>query len=708
MASLVPVDNDPFAAVPGGAIPEITVHPVSKTSLVPIDHDPFAQSMGSRFDTAFSPANDKPEMQTDVDVAAANKNPQGSFLDPALQGLTLGTADEIWGLIGGVQSALSGQSFGEGYQANTKGVRENLENYQKRHPYLSAVAEVAGSIPTALVPLGAAARGAGLFSKMGRGATAGAGYGAAYGAGAADDGVANRLSGAAVGASTGATLGAALPVAGAGARLLGKPVADAIVARMNPAGYAARKIVERLEPRGGVEQAANRIGAAAQQGQSMSLADVGGRGVQKLARTVANVPGAGGDRIATKANLSAMSQGDRLKRMVSDVFQAPEGAYQAAKTSVMDARSSAAAPHYARAYASPVPFTFDLEALLQTPAGRAGLSAAKKNSANRREPWAQWFANIADDGSIIDLKRVPDTRALDETKRVLDNMVEAAKRPADGSPFAKAKATPESIAIQSVRDDLVNFLDRENPAYAKARSVALDNIQADDALEFGRNALNTDSRVIAQKMGAPTGYGRDRVFNEGQRELARIGLADAIREKIDKAGLTHNGILKFFATREQAARLKPFFKTPEEYSRFRSQIFNEARKRKTVDAVRGNSTTASQLADMQEAGQMGETVSALRHVASGHPVTAAIQALTSGIRRVGGLTPKVADNIARMLVTSDPQTVRQILGTVRQIETKIANKQARQARVRSFLTELTAGQAGRALAPQPNAPAGAQ
>lgn len=475
-----------------------------------------------------------------------------------------------------------------------------------------------------------------------------------------------------------------------------KPFADAAFARINPAGTAVKKVAERITNSGQtIDQVANRIDRAAGEGQTLSVADTGGRGIQTLARTVANTPGKGADRIAAKANITAMAQGDRLKRFVSEAFEAPEGAYQAAKATVMDARSSAATPYYERAYATPVPYTFRLEEVLNTPAGRAGLAAAKRNSANRREPWAQWFANVADDGTIIDARRVPDMRALDEVQRVVGQMVEDAKKAADGSPFAKAKDTPASIAIRSVHRDLLNVMDaagetragRADGPFARARNVGLSNIQADEALEFGRNALNTDSRVIAQRMGSPAAYGRDRVFNEGQRELARIGVADAIRDKIDKAGMTHNALLKFFGTKEQVARVRPFFQTEQDFGRFRAQMFNEARKRKTIDFVRNNSTTARQLLDAQDAGQMADTVGVAAQAVTGGVVPAVMTLLQRGLRRIAGLTPAVADEMSKILMTTDPTKVRGIIGQLKLIEASKASRASKARQIQRMLAD---------------------
>lgn len=650
----------------------------------------------------------RPELQQALDAKALEAaNP--SWIGPLAQGLTLGFGDEMLGGIGGMITAARGQGFQKGYDALSGAVRRGTEAERQLHPIRSAALEIAGSLPAAAVPVGKVAQGASLLARVGQGAKAGALLGGVYGAGASEGGLGNRAAGAATGAVAGGVTGGAVPVAASAVRAVASPFVDAVAARVNPAGQAMRKVVQRVEGSGRtVDSIANRIARAQAQGQNLSVADAGGRGVQTLARTVANTPGPGADRIAAQTNISAMGQGERLKRMVNVAFNAPEGAYEMAKATVMDARSKAAAPFYKIAYNTPVPYTFDLEKLLQTPAGRAGLAAAKRNTANRREPWAQWFINVADDGSIIDARRVPDTRALDEVKRVLDNMVEATKRPADGSPFGKALNTPESIAIKSVRDDLLNFLKENNRPYAKALQVAGDNIRADLALEFGRNALSTDPRIIARRMGVATAYGRDTVFDEGERELARMGLAEAIRGKIDNAGLTHNALLKFFGNREQIARIRPFFKTPQEFSDFRSAIINEARKRKTLDFVRSNSTTARQLADLQEAGQMGEAINLGVDIAKRGPIDATISALARGVRRLGGLTPEVADNIAKILMTADPGKVRGIVGKIKLLEASRINSAERNARIRAVLTNLLAGQEGRTLAPRQSGPLAVQ
>ena len=687
-----------------------------------------AQSLQDRFATAFSDPSETtlsdlivpgrsrgpdPELQRALDAKATGKPPAG-FSDVVNNAVTFGLSKDAAALAHAgpreIASWFSGEpyNFGEEYGRAREGERARIDQYSAENPVSSGVANVIGAVGS-LGNAGVGAARAGLsagqrlWQGVKEGAKGGAVIGGLAGFGDAKGDIVDRGISAGEGAAFGAGLGAAIPVATTAVGAVAKPAIDAVRARINPGGAAARKVVDRMTANGrDIESAARRIESAGQLGVNLNLADVGPRQAKNLARTVANIPGPGGDRIAAKANITALSQGERVKRFIGEVFGSPGSGYQAAKATIMDARSNAAKPLYERAYATPVPFTFELEGLLNTPAGRAGLSAAKRNSANRREPWAQWFANVAGDGSIINAKRVPDTRALDEVKRVLDNMVEGAKRPADGSPFAKALATPESIAIQSVRDDLVNFLRNHNPAYRQALKVGGDNIRANEALEFGRNALKEDSRVIARKMGDPTAYGRDKVFDEGERELARVGLAEALRDKIDNAGFTQNTLSKFFGNREQIARLRPFFKSQDDFTRFRGQILVEARKRSTVDFIFKNSTTARQLADLQEAGQMGEGVQIAADVARGGVTSAILKTLHIGLRRFGGLTPQVADHISRLLMTSDPQAVRGILTEIRRIEASNLSAQAKRGQIRAILSRLAAGQVGGGLGSRPS------
>lgn len=160
-------------------------------------------------------ANAQPVMKRE------DQQTQSSVIDPLMQGLTFGWADELRGLAWGAGDALTGGDFGAGYERGVDNARTSLERERRLNPIGSTVAEFAGAIPTG-VGLGGqvVARGAGVGARMLSGAMIGAGQGAAYGAGAAHE---DRATGAALGLTTGGVLGAAAPVVGTMARRLVTP-----------------------------------------------------------------------------------------------------------------------------------------------------------------------------------------------------------------------------------------------------------------------------------------------------------------------------------------------------------------------------------------------------------------------------------------------------------------------------------------------------
>lgn len=645
--------------------------------------------------------------------AASGRNAVGranaGFQSGAAQGLTFGLWDEISsGLMTPIEmaaGAIRGDDAGKGIgQRVSDAYGRNLDwnrGQDRQASQEAPIANVAGNLFGGGAVAGGAAKGglsllgktagASLPVRMGAGALEGAAYGGLYGAGMAEGGLGDRAAGAAQGATLGGLTGGFIPAAATAARGVTKPIADAVSARLNPSGYATRKVAERMGA-GGMDmgQAANKMARAARGGQSMSLMDVGPEPVRDLARTANNIPGPARNSLTAQANISAMSQGDRIKRIVGTVLADPDG-YAAAKDAVLNARATAAAPLYRQAYARPIPFTQHLEDLLDTPAGKRAMAEARVTAANSREPWAQWFANVDDAGNLIDRRRVPDMRALDEIKKSLDNMVEAAKRPADG-PFGRAMNTPMSNSIKSVRNDLRNFLDLHNPVYRQARKVALTNIEADEALETGRRVLGMSGEQARRAVAGMT---------EGQKEMAQAGVAEAIRDAVDRAGDTHNALLRFFNTDQRRKALEAFFPSKTAFTQFRTAMFNEARKRRSFDALRGNSTTARQLLDAQDAGALAEGVQLAGQAATQGITATAISGVVRGLRRLGGLTPEVADNIGRMLQSRNPAAVTQIMRQLRQLEQSQLSTQAKALQARQIVTALLAQQESRPRIPAP-------
>lgn len=144
---------------------------------------------------------------------AAQPEPRGSFIDPLLQGVSFGAADEIGGWLFGPETRDK--------------MREDYAAYRERRPWASMGGELLGALPTALVPGGAAMRGATLAGRIGRGMGIGAGTGALYGANQGEGMLsADRLMRGVSGGATGGAIGGALPAVGAGAGRLVRAMMD--------------------------------------------------------------------------------------------------------------------------------------------------------------------------------------------------------------------------------------------------------------------------------------------------------------------------------------------------------------------------------------------------------------------------------------------------------------------------------------------------
>lgn len=586
-----------------------------------------------------------------------------------LHSATFNTLDEITGAVsapfavakraitGGDEGKSLGQRFGDAYARNRDAERARLELYRRENPEAALATDLGGGL---MVGGGAAfVKGAGKLANIGRGIATGAGYGAAAGAGGAEGGAAERMQGAKTGAAWGAALGGALPLAGAVASPVTSRFGNAIRGRTAPREYAIQKVAEKLDDAGITPAtAANRISRAqANTGQQMSLADVGGDSTRDLLRATTNIPGPARNRVSTTIGARDLAQGDRIKRVVRNVFEDPEG-YGRAVDDIVQRRMTEAAPHYRQAYQKPIMFTQKLDELLQRPAGKAALARARTIAENEGVPFQQWFARIDDAGNIIQKNRVPDMRAWDYIKRGLDDVVEADA--AALSPFGGTRNTAAGRAVKSLRKELLSELDRLNPDYAKARAISMDNIQAQEALEFGRKAFTQTPEQVRRAMAG---------FTDGQREAAQIGFAEAIRSKVDSAGVSHNALNRFFNNRNQIATVKAMFgDNTTEFARFREAMMNEARMRKTSDRVRGNSSTTKQMADLMDASGLDEMVGAGADLAAGRGVQAALQFVKSRMARLGGFTPEVADNVAKILLSRGPNSVRALTDEISRIE----------------------------------------
>jgi len=606
-----------------------------------------------------------------------------SFGRGAADMMSFGLADEV-AAAGGALTGVGGD-FGD-YSRNLRVQRITQDQRDMADPISSTAGRVAGGVAqgVGLARNGVSLMGrlpstAGLGARVGAGAAEGALYGGAYGLGSGE-GAGDRLAQGLGSAAAGGLIGGAVPVVASGLKAVAKPVMDAVSARVNPGKYAATKIAERLSNSNmSVDQAANRM-----QENGLSLADVGGKTTRNLLRTASNIPGKGSDRISTQLTLRQMGQGDRLKAVVGRTLADPDG-YLAAKDDIAETAKRLAKPLYDKAYATPVHYSETLEGILNTPAGKAALRKAEELAGNEQVPFQQLFINVQDNGSAT-VKRVPDTRGWDYIKRAMDDMIDA------GTDSITKKPANEARILTNLKKKMLEEVDNVNPSYKAARKAWGGQMQLDKALEFGRDAMKQSPEAVRRQITA---------MGPAEKEAARAGAAEWIRNSIDQRNFTQNAILKFFSNRQQYKNLRALFDSPEQFKTFRQAIFAEAKKRGTYEAAKGNSTTAAQLADMMETGGLQEGFNTARTAVTSGPVSATIQWVGSRLKMLGGLTPEVADQIAQRLMTSNPDKIRQVASELAKIERANIQGVQRSNAVQAIITRaLQAPVQSMALQPQ--------
>lgn len=150
-----------------------------------------------------------------------------------LQGGTFATGDEAQAAMQAAIDPLLGRGegldFGERYGQRVARERGRLEQFREDQPIAAYGTEMAGALPTALLPAGALGRMAQTGStgaRVAAGGTLGALQGGLYGAGAGQDTLGDRLTEAGKGAAVGGAVGAAAPLVARGVQTVAQEVAD--------------------------------------------------------------------------------------------------------------------------------------------------------------------------------------------------------------------------------------------------------------------------------------------------------------------------------------------------------------------------------------------------------------------------------------------------------------------------------------------------
>lgn len=595
-----------------------------------------------------------------------------------LQGPTMGFADEIVGLGGGLVNALSGKSPTEGYREARQFARGASDQASEDNPMFSTVTQLAASAPTAALGYGAGlVKGAGVGANALRAGITGGAQGAIGGAGRSTaqtaEGVATD---AATGGAIGAALGGAVAPLGAAVGAVGRNVSQRVSGKAATVG-AQEKVADALlrdaRPGLSAESAIGQAGARINKlGPRATVADSAGENTRQLLDTLATLPG------QTK-NAAAQMIRDRQVSRAGVMIDAADkglgaGGRRLAGTvqDLADKRATAAAPLYQQLHAQQIAPTDNLQSIIAAADELGASKLARTIATAERAPFTLGEAP----GPIA-------FRDLDRLKQGLDTMI-------GKETDLAGKVSPTGNAVMKLKQALLQELDSAtvDPAtgaslYKAARDAYSGPSAMMSAAEMGRKLISSNEAGIQQSLKG---------LSASELDAARVGMFEGLRQKLGNSKAGRTEIMGAYENPAVADKLKALFPTQRAYREFAAAAAGEARLKLAESVGKGSQTAARQFGagdlDMGALGAMGKAGGA---AATGQ-IGGAINALGEVWNRVK--TPEaVRDQMGKILLTQGAhgrQAINTLAGTAKQV----AEQRARNALIVGALS----GRAGSAAA----------
>lgn len=580
----------------------------------------------------------------------------------ALQGATFGFSDEIYGAGAGALAKLRGGDYSDAYNRNVEEVRRANSQAKADNPGSYLVGEIGGGVALPVGALGTGARAATTIGgRMAQGAKAGAAYGAAYGAGTGE-GIEGKLTGAAGGAIGGAAFGAAAAPAvdAAGAVLRG--VAAPVKSYLNPRSAAAQKLAERLQQDNlTVSQATQKL---ANSGDDLSmLADVGGKNTQSLMRSALNMPNAEKDRFLGRLDARQKMQPKVIEYALGDSLGTSGRNFYQAVDDVVAQRDKAASTLFDDAFKAPWNVKADdpLVEVLQRPYMARVLEKTAEN--------VQGMSGKSAD-------QIPPWQLIHRAKMQIDREIGNLKR---GLPDNKAGWTLSDLV--QMKRELVGAVKASNPAYGRAIDRYAGDMALKNAAEDGfEGALRLPPEEIRRALAG---------LSPSERDMWRLGAARAVGDKTSKGSAFHDRVKRDWESPDMTKRMAAIFDSPGSYRRFRAKIEALGRQAETRRKATGNSTTAEQLTEGAEAGQLAEGTAALANAMKGN-FGSALNYMSRQANRFTGMNPQTAAETLRMLQTrAGDRGMRELDALLRQAGEAAAMEPAKRAEITRALIAAT-------------------
>lgn len=556
----------------------------------------------------------------------------------ALQGPTLGFADELTGLFGGGAALVQGKSPSEGYQQARDTYRSAVESYQEEQPIGGAVAQGVASLPLGMLNLGKS-----IAPNVGpvlRSIGSGLGFGIVGGAGEAKELEDVPVEAAKTGA-TSAVLGGATEL---GMKVV-RPVKQAITSqagRVIPESvrdYFGTSSVDLARRR--VAQAMLRDGATTDQvaarmaklGDDAILAESSGYNTRDLLDTMATLPG----RTKNYTEQFIRTRQSQLGKRIAGEAQtqlSPSGARLADSVeSLMTKRDVEATPLYEQLKTVSVTLDDDLKQILDASKKLGAFSRAEKISTGLREPFTLKDVNKATDVAMPD---------LDKVKRGLDDLINSKtslNERGDFNEFGRSVIKLKQDLVKRL-DDMTTDSETGKSLYASARNAYAGPSALISAAELGRTVINKPATTIRTLV---------KDMSDSELESFRVGAYEGLR---DLAG-TQSGqtrLLNMWREPATQERLKEIFPSERSFREFASTVAAEARK-KEIQSVGRGTQTAGREARMEDVNieNLKDTVN-MAAAAKTMDIGSLVNMLSSNIKRTAMPEP-VRNEIGRILMS---------------------------------------------------------
>lgn len=581
--------------------------------------------------------------------AKAGLSPQDPYQRTLVQGLTMGTADEVLAALNIPVEMYKRGTWNPAEAYNYAKARQDfeLEDARARGGIPGAIAEAAGGVGSGvgLYRMGATVAPA-IASRLGSGflgTTAGSiADGALYGAasGLAEGNGAERFDNALQGGALGAGLGAAVPTAIAGAGLVASPLLSNVSARMNPGRYADRQLYRAATESGQTpQQVADRVAQAAADGQAeYRLVDALDNAGRRVAATVAKNPGEGRQQLVEFFDQRQAGQGGRVAQAIEEGLGAAETA-QAASARLAAARRAQddiAFPAL-RNSADPVdvaPVLATIDSVLEPGVSRAATPSGP----------------LAPDSIEAVLGRARNMLASDnltrtsfgEVQRVrgeVADAVEKAQRAGEGN---KARL------LRDVRNAMDRQLEAASQGFRDAMAASAQAARTVDAVDAGSLAARrgrTENKLAAYNVLTPE-----------QQAAFRTGYADPLIARAQ--GMAMNADAARPLTSLAARTELPAFAAPGQGEPMMRRLGRESDMFRTRATATGGSATAENLADSTVTGL---DPSILGRLLAGDFSGVVRNALQRGGAVISGNTGTVRERLAERLLNGSPDEIRALL-----------------------------------------------